>query len=132
MAATKQCCIDIFNLGHGRKSNSNAALVPRDTFSGTHERSRPRRDGRHYIFELFEFRARTGRTTTHMAHHCHHEYTHFRVRTEFGMNQLIPIVNKLQDVFSTIATNGIDLPQMVVVGSQSGGKSSVLGTNAAH
>jgi GTP1/Obg family GTP-binding protein len=44
------------------------------------------------------------------------------------MNQLIPIVNKLQDVFSTIATNGIDLPQMVVVGSQSGGKSSVLGS----
>lgn len=40
---------------------------------------------------------------------------------------LIPLVNKLQDVFSTISSNDLlDLPQIVVVGSQSSGKSSVL------
>lgn len=37
------------------------------------------------------------------------------------------LVNKLQDVFSTVGVaNPIDLPQIVVVGSQSSGKSSVL------
>jgi dynamin 1-like protein len=37
------------------------------------------------------------------------------------------LVNKLQDVFATVGvTNPIDLPQIVVVGSQSSGKSSVL------
>ena len=40
---------------------------------------------------------------------------------------LITLVNKLQDVFSTVGVqNPIDLPQIVVVGSQSSGKSSVL------
>ncbi|KAG5942185.1 vacuolar protein sorting-associated protein 1 [Claviceps monticola] len=40
---------------------------------------------------------------------------------------LIQLVNKLQDVFSTVGVNNpIDLPQIVVVGSQSSGKSSVL------
>lgn len=40
---------------------------------------------------------------------------------------LITLVNKLQDVFATVgSTNPIDLPQIVVVGSQSSGKSSVL------
>ncbi|EGD91529.1 hypothetical protein H112_01337 [Trichophyton rubrum D6] len=40
---------------------------------------------------------------------------------------LISLVNKLQDVFTTVgAQNPIDLPQIVVVGSQSSGKSSVL------
>ncbi|ERT02861.1 hypothetical protein HMPREF1624_01164 [Sporothrix schenckii ATCC 58251] len=40
---------------------------------------------------------------------------------------LIQLVNKLQDVFVTINVNNpIDLPQIVVVGSQSSGKSSVL------
>ncbi|KAI0434718.1 vacuolar protein sorting-associated protein [Xylaria sp. FL1042] len=40
---------------------------------------------------------------------------------------LIKLVNKLQDVFSTVGVNNpIDLPQIVVVGSQSSGKSSVL------
>ncbi|KAG0003342.1 Dynamin- GTPase protein [Entomortierella chlamydospora] len=44
------------------------------------------------------------------------------------MNDLIPLVNKLQDVFNTIGSDQIDLPQIVVVGSQSSGKSSVLET----
>jgi len=40
---------------------------------------------------------------------------------------LIKTVNKLQDVFTTVGVNNpIDLPQIVVVGSQSSGKSSVL------
>ena len=42
------------------------------------------------------------------------------------MEQLIPVINKLQDVFSAIGQSPIDLPQIVVVGSQSSGKSSVL------
>jgi GTPase SAR1 family protein len=42
------------------------------------------------------------------------------------MEELIPIVNKLQDVFSAIGHSPINLPQIVVVGSQSSGKSSVL------
>ncbi|OZJ03197.1 hypothetical protein BZG36_03332 [Bifiguratus adelaidae] len=44
-----------------------------------------------------------------------------------NFRDLIPLVNKLQDVFSTISSNDtLDLPQIVVVGSQSSGKSSVL------
>ncbi|KAL1990024.1 hypothetical protein VTN49DRAFT_7221 [Thermomyces lanuginosus] len=40
---------------------------------------------------------------------------------------LISLVNKLQDVFATVGVqNPIDLPQIVVVGAQSSGKSSVL------
>ncbi|EHY54151.1 vacuolar protein sorting-associated protein 1 [Exophiala dermatitidis] len=40
---------------------------------------------------------------------------------------LIALVNKLQDVFTAVGVqNPIDLPQIVVVGSQSSGKSSVL------
>ncbi|CAH1764959.1 24051_t:CDS:2 [Entrophospora sp. SA101] len=42
------------------------------------------------------------------------------------MNNLIPLVNKLQDVFNTIGSETVDLPQIIVVGSQSSGKSSVL------
>uniref|UniRef100_A0A2H8TZS4 Dynamin-1-like protein n=1 Tax=Melanaphis sacchari TaxID=742174 RepID=A0A2H8TZS4_9HEMI len=43
------------------------------------------------------------------------------------MDSLIRIMNKLQDVFATIGSKqNIDLPQIVVVGSQSSGKSSVL------
>jgi dynamin 1-like protein len=32
------------------------------------------------------------------------------------MDDLIPVVNKLQDVFNTIGNDQIDLPQIVVVG----------------
>ena len=44
-----------------------------------------------------------------------------------GMQELIPIVNKLQDAFTSIGQQSpIDLPQIAVVGGQSAGKSSVL------
>lgn len=44
-----------------------------------------------------------------------------------SLEDLIPLVNKLQDlVFNTIGSDTLDLPQVVVVGSQSCGKSSVL------
>jgi dynamin 1-like protein len=42
------------------------------------------------------------------------------------MEQLIPVINKLQDVFNSIGGEQIDLPQIVVIGAQSSGKSSVL------
>jgi hypothetical protein len=41
-----------------------------------------------------------------------------------SMEDLIPVVNKLQDVFHTIGHETLDLPQIVVVGSQSSGKPS--------
>jgi dynamin 1-like protein len=34
------------------------------------------------------------------------------------MESLIPVINKLQDVFNTVGTDAIQLPQIVVVGSQ--------------
>jgi len=43
------------------------------------------------------------------------------------MEQLIPIVNRLQDAFASMGLPlDLDLPQIAVVGSQSAGKSSVL------
>ena len=42
------------------------------------------------------------------------------------MEALIPVINKLQDVFNTVGAETIQLPQIVVVGNQSSGKSSVI------
>lgn len=46
------------------------------------------------------------------------------------MDNVIDLVNKIQDVFSAIgvASDTLDLPQIVTVGAQSSGKSSVLET----
>jgi len=44
-----------------------------------------------------------------------------------GMESLIPIMNRMQDIFTQLGvSNTIDLPQIAVVGGQSAGKSSVL------
>ncbi|XP_065113428.1 dynamin 3a isoform X2 [Paramisgurnus dabryanus] len=44
-----------------------------------------------------------------------------------GMEELIPLVNRLHDAFSAIGQScNLDLPQIAVVGGQSAGKSSVL------
>lgn len=44
---------------------------------------------------------------------------HFVVNTKsFVMDTLIEIVNKLQDVFNTVDTTSIQLPQIAVVGTQ--------------
>lgn len=42
------------------------------------------------------------------------------------MEALIPVINKLQDVFNTVGSDAVQLPQIVVVGTQSSGKSSVI------
>ncbi|KAJ8374170.1 hypothetical protein SKAU_G00047500 [Synaphobranchus kaupii] len=42
------------------------------------------------------------------------------------MEALIPVINKLQDVFNTVGADIIQLPLIAVVGTQSSGKSSVL------
>ena len=42
------------------------------------------------------------------------------------MDRLIPVINKLQDVFNTVGRESIQLPQIAVIGTQSTGKSSVL------
>lgn len=65
-------------------------------------------------------------------HHPHHGTVSVgsaaaaQVQLDRGMQSLIPIVNKLQDVFAAIGKHPLDLPQIVVIGSQSSGKSSVL------
>ncbi|BFZ10383.1 hypothetical protein BsWGS_13421 [Bradybaena similaris] len=48
------------------------------------------------------------------------------------MESLIPVINKLQDVFNTVGSETIQLPQIVVIGNQSSGKSSVLETLVGH
>lgn len=40
------------------------------------------------------------------------------------MEALIPVVNKLQDVFNTVGSDNIQLPQIVVLGSQVRAKSN--------
>ena len=43
------------------------------------------------------------------------------------MEKLIPLINKLQEVFTRSRVNyNVSLPQIVVIGGQSSGKSSVL------
>ena len=46
--------------------------------------------------------------------------------SRLAVQNLIPVVNKLQDVFAAIGHAPLDLPQIVVIGAQSTGKSSVL------
>lgn len=43
-----------------------------------------------------------------------------------SLQDLIPVVNKLQDIVTSTALTDLDLPLLTVVGSQSAGKSSVL------
>jgi len=45
-----------------------------------------------------------------------------------SLEGLLPVINKLQDVFAALGAPSLDLPQIAVVGSQSAGKSSVLET----
>ena len=42
------------------------------------------------------------------------------------MESLIPVINKLQDVFNTVGADAIQLPQIVIVGSQSSGKRYIV------
>ena len=49
------------------------------------------------------------------------------VRITSGMEVLLPVINQLQDVFAKVnMVHELNLPQIVVVGAQSTGKSSVL------
>ena len=46
---------------------------------------------------------------------------YFRVKVKhrtITMEALIPVINKLQDVFNTVGADIIHLPQIVVVGTQ--------------
>ncbi|CAG0892865.1 unnamed protein product [Darwinula stevensoni] len=48
------------------------------------------------------------------------------LKNQSELEALIPVINKLQDVFNTVGADAIQLPQIVVIGTQSSGKSSVL------
>ena len=41
-----------------------------------------------------------------------------KLKSSGKMEALIPVVNKLQDVFNTVGSDSIQLPQIVVLGSQ--------------
>ena len=43
---------------------------------------------------------------------------YFELEKNSIMENLIPVINKLQDVFNTVGTDAIQLPQIVVVGAQ--------------
>jgi GTP-binding protein EngB required for normal cell division len=43
-----------------------------------------------------------------------------------SLSGLIPCVNQLQQIFSQLHFSPVDLPQVVAVGGQSSGKSSVI------
>nr|3L43_A Chain A, Dynamin-3 [Homo sapiens]3L43_B Chain B, Dynamin-3 [Homo sapiens]3L43_C Chain C, Dynamin-3 [Homo sapiens]3L43_D Chain D, Dynamin-3 [Homo sapiens] len=60
--------------------------------------------------------------------HHHHHHSSGRENLYFqGMEELIPLVNRLQDAFSALGQSCLlELPQIAVVGGQSAGKSSVL------
>jgi hypothetical protein len=45
------------------------------------------------------------------------------------MDELIPTINKLQDVFNVLREDPIGLPQIAVIGSQSSGKVMYILTN---
>lgn len=53
-------------------------------------------------------------------------YVHVKEQKKDGLQGLIGIVNKIQEVFAVIGNNVLDMPQIAVVGGQSSGKSSVL------
>jgi len=40
------------------------------------------------------------------------------VQNILTMESLIPVINKLQDVFNTVGSEVIQLPQIVVIGTQ--------------
>ncbi|GMM29351.1 dynamin-related GTPase [Martiniozyma asiatica (nom. inval.)] len=49
-----------------------------------------------------------------------------RITTMAALHDMIPVVNKLQDIVTNTSLTDLDLPLLTVVGSQSAGKSSVL------
>ncbi|KAJ1514498.1 Dynamin-1-like protein [Coelomomyces lativittatus] len=51
---------------------------------------------------------------------------HVQGNWRVSMDALIPLVNKLQNILSTVQNSPLDLPQIAVIGSQSCGKSSCL------
>lgn len=48
------------------------------------------------------------------------------LQTMSALQELIPVVNKLQDIVTNTSLTDLDLPLLTVIGSQSAGKSSVL------
>lgn len=48
------------------------------------------------------------------------------------MEALIPVINKLQDVFNTVGADIIQLPQIAVVGTQVGARRFVSSDSGCH